>query len=192
MASEKKTVCVDFDQTICKSEYPGLGPLIPGAKEALLLLRALGFHIIISSCRSCSWNWDIYYENTPFKHAKDRQVFQDMVRFLDENEIPYDEIDDGTKGKVSAMYYIDDKGVRFQNNWDEIAFLIHQADIKSKVEAQAAAAISDQQGSSSVQATASQVAQIQAQRAQMQQVKAEYNAQRSNSAQQAAGAARVR
>lgn len=129
---EQKTICCDFDQTICASQYPGLGPLIPGAKEALLLFRALGYKIIISSCRACSWNWDTYYENTPFKHAKDRPVFQDMVKFLDDNEIPYDEIDDGTKGKVSAAYYIDDKGIRFQNNWDEIAFVIHQADIQAR------------------------------------------------------------
>lgn len=135
MASEQKAICVDFDGVICASQYPGLGPLIPGAKEALQLFKALGFKIIISSCRACSWNWDIYYENTPFKHAKDRPVFQDMVKLLDENEIPYDEIDDGTKGKVSAAYYIDDKGVRFQNNWDELAFLIHQEDMKAKLQA---------------------------------------------------------
>jgi hypothetical protein len=164
---EQKTICCDFDGVICASQYPGLGPLIPGAKQALQLLKALGYRIIISSCRSCAWNWDIYYKDTEFKHAKDRQVFKDMVTFLDENEIPYDEIDDGTKGKVSAAYYIDDKGIRFQNNWEEIAFLIHQEDIRVKVqEQQAAQAVAQQQAAGqSQQLTQEQITQLQAQRA---------------------------
>lgn len=135
MANNGKTICVDFDGVICDSKYPGLGPLIDGAKEALQLFKALGFTIIISSCRSCSWNWDKYYEGQPVNHASERKVHQDMVEFLQSNGIPYDVIDDGTKGKVSADYYIDDKGIRFTNNWPAIAFLVHQAQIQELAKA---------------------------------------------------------
>jgi hypothetical protein len=44
-----------------------------------------------------------------------------MKMFLDANDVPYDEIDDGTKGKPFCSLYIDDKGLRFTNNWSEIA-----------------------------------------------------------------------
>lgn len=154
MATEQKTICVDFDQTICRSLYPGVGPLIPGAKEALQLFKALGYKIIISSCRACSWNWDVYYEGQPHVPAVERKVYKDMVEFLLQNGIPFDEVDDGTKGKVSAAYYIDDKGLRFQNNWDEIAFIIHQEDIKAKVQAAAQAAQAQAQQNSSAPYTA--------------------------------------
>lgn len=117
MALEPKTICVDFDQTICDSTYPGLGPLKWGAKEAMEELKRMGFFIIVSSCRSCSWNWDVYYGDSPHVPAVDRKVHQDMVQFLNEHEIPYDVVDDGTKGKVSASYYVDDKGVRYTGNW---------------------------------------------------------------------------
>jgi hypothetical protein len=136
MANNNKTIAVDFDGVICQSSYPDLGPLIDGAKEALTVFKALGFTIIISSCRSCSWNWDQYYKGQPVTHASDRKVHQDMVDFLQNNAIPYDVIDDGTKGKVSADYYIDDKGVRFSNNWDDLAFMIHQAEIQERLQKQ--------------------------------------------------------
>lgn len=148
MASNGKTICVDFDGVICQSSYPGLGPLIEGAKEALTMFKALGFTLIISSCRSCAWNWDGYYKGQPFVPATERKVHQDMVEFLQTNAIPYDVIDDGTKGKVSADYYIDDKGVRFSNNWSDIAFLIHQAEIQEKVAKQQQAGV--QAGQSAV------------------------------------------
>jgi hypothetical protein len=44
-----------------------------------------------------------------------------MIAFLDANDIPYDEIDDGSKGKPGALYYIDDKAIRFEDNWIDIA-----------------------------------------------------------------------
>ena len=118
--TEPKTICVDFDQTICDSKYPECGKPKPGARKALLALKKMGFTIIISSCRSCGWNWDIYYAGSEFIPAKDRKVFKDMVAWLKKHKMPYDVVDDGTKGKVSASYYVDDKGVRYDNNWPEV------------------------------------------------------------------------
>ncbi len=123
---EPKIVCVDFDKTICDSSYPELGPLIPGAREALQAFRDMGYRIVISSCRSCGYFWEEYYGDTPFLAACERKVHKDMVKFLDDNAIPYDEIDNGTKGKVSASFYLDDKAVRVENNWPEVVEFIKE------------------------------------------------------------------
>lgn len=117
---EPKTVVIDFDDTLVTSDYPRVKGLKPGAKGALQALRSMGFQILISSCRACSWNWECYYGDTPVNHASERLAFIHMKRFLDENEVPYDILDDGTKGKPSGSYYVDDKAVRFENNWPEI------------------------------------------------------------------------
>lgn len=124
--SEPKTICVDFDLTLCDSVYPKLGPPKDGALAAMRELKCMGFYIIVSSCRSCSWNWDLYYGDAPHVAAVDRLVFQDMVKWLQDYEVPYDLVDDGTKGKVSAHYYLDDKAVRVENNWPEVIKFIKE------------------------------------------------------------------
>lgn len=80
-------------------------------------LRDMGFKLIVSSCRASSFHWEHYYGDSPRIPAVDRPVYQNMVRWLDENGIPFDEVDDGTKGKVGAELYIDDKGIRFMDDW---------------------------------------------------------------------------
>ena len=121
---EPKTIVVDFDDTIAVPDYPHVKELKPGAKEALQAFRDMGFTILISSCRACAWNWESYYGNEPINHASERLAFIQMKRFLDENEVPYDILDDGTKGKPSGAFYIDDKAVRFEDNWAEIVRFI--------------------------------------------------------------------
>lgn len=118
--TEPKSITVDFDQTICDSKFPELGPPKLGAKEALQAFRDMGYQIIISSCRSCGWHWDVYYPDTEFTHATNRPVFIGMQEWLDEHQMPYDILDDGTRGKTSSSFYIDDKGLRFEDNWSEI------------------------------------------------------------------------
>jgi hypothetical protein len=114
------TVCVDFDGTLCDSAYPNIGPLKEGAKEALQTFRNLGCRIIISSCRSCHWHYDVY-GGDPGQPVFERTRMKEMIAFLDTFQIPYDIIDDGSLGKVVADYYIDDKAIRFVDNWGEIA-----------------------------------------------------------------------
>lgn len=116
-----KTIVIDFDGTICDFAYPSIGAIKPGVKEALSLFRWLGYHIVISSCRTCKHHPDVF--SCQGKYGKEHI---EMVDWLDANEVPYDEIDDGTKGKPVADFYIDDKGVRFDNNWSEIATFIRE------------------------------------------------------------------
>jgi len=57
---------------------------------------------------------------------------QEMIEFLDKHQIPYDEVDNGTKGKVTADIMIDDKGLRFEDNWNQIAAWVYLMDKKDK------------------------------------------------------------
>lgn len=111
-------IAVDFDGTIVDHKYPAIGALKPGVIEALTRFRALGFELIIFSCRGCKWYPELF---PPEQIAR---CFAEMKAFLDANQVPYDLIDDGSKGKPFADYYIDDKAIRFQDNWSAIALAI--------------------------------------------------------------------
>lgn len=117
-------VCVDFDGTIVDNRYPAIGELKTGVREALTRLKELGFYIIIYSCRTCRWMPQKYPPEVSERCAAE------MKTFLDEQQIPYDEIDDGKKGKPFADYYIDDRAVRFEDNWSEIAEFVGQRSAK--------------------------------------------------------------
>lgn len=93
-------ICVDFDGTIVKDEYPLIGPLQHDAKEALKRFHELGHTIIISTCR-CG-----YYD-------------QQAKEFMDREKIPYDfwnqndperiaSMGGADPRKISADLYIDD------------------------------------------------------------------------------------
>ncbi len=96
------TIAVDFDGTINADFIK--------AKTALQALRDAGHVIVIWSSR-----------NNPRQHGEDKSIRMDeMKQALREHEIPYDEIDIGRVGKFHAQVYVDDKALRFENNWDEI------------------------------------------------------------------------
>lgn len=117
----KRTIAVDFDGTLCHFAFPNIGAPQAGAREALTAFRKLGYHVLIYSCRTCSWWPDVF--SNPEEMAKpvlERQYAAEMITWLNDNKIPYDEVDDGTKGKPVADYYIDDKGVHYGGNWSRI------------------------------------------------------------------------
>lgn len=118
-----KSIAVDFDGTLCDWCYPEVGKIKPGAKEALQRFRELGYRIIIWSCRTCDYFPEIFAPNGLLP-PEQRRVFQEMKAWLDDHQIPYDEIDLGRMGKPMCDYYIDDKAVRFENNWPAIQQLI--------------------------------------------------------------------
>lgn len=138
-----KRIAVDFDGTLCDMAFPEIGPVKYGAKEALTMFRALGFRVVIWSCRTCHWDYDVYGGN-PSEPTLQRERVKAMIAWLDENGIPYDEVDDGSKGKPGADYYIDDKGIRFSDNWVEIAtFVLAQTAERGLIERQRAALVAE-------------------------------------------------
>jgi hypothetical protein len=114
-----KTICVDFDGTLCDWTYPDIGAAKKGAKDALTRFRELGYKIIIWSCRTSHYHYDIF-GGSRSQPTSERETVKNMVAFLDKEGIPYDEIDYGDLGKPLADLYIDDKGIRFEDNWEFI------------------------------------------------------------------------
>jgi hypothetical protein len=116
--SNQPVIAIDFDDTLCVSKFPDIGEPKLGAREALVRFRELGYLILIYSCRSCHWHYDIYGgHGVP---VMERPTVVAMRDWLYLHGIPYDEIDDGSRGKPLGII-IDDKAIEFKNNWAAIA-----------------------------------------------------------------------
>ena len=109
MTTKTKTCCIDFDGTIVEGAFPKIGKLKPGVVEAIEKLSKT-FFIVVYSCR-----------NNSELNSRGRRYYNEMVAFLKENKVPHDGVDDGSRGKPIAEYYIDDRAIRFNDNWSEIA-----------------------------------------------------------------------
>lgn len=123
MVTENKLqprIIVDFDGTLCDFAFPGIGAPKKGAKEALAGFRRAGYYVMISSCRTSHFHYDIF-GGDPAQPTLERDKVKEMIAYLDANGIEYDEIDDGSRGKPMGALYIDDKGMRFDDNWPQIA-----------------------------------------------------------------------
>lgn len=119
----KHTICVDFDGTLCDIAFPDIGAPKAGGKEALALFRRLGYRVVIWTCRTCHFHYEIF-GGDPAQPTLERTKVKAMIAWLDLHGFEYDEIDDGSRGKPFAEFYIDDKGIRFDNNWAMIAEIV--------------------------------------------------------------------
>lgn len=100
------SVVIDFDGTICEFAFPDVGPPMPGVKEALEEIKAMGLRIIIHSARTSSeWGRD---------QAPHVRKIED---FMAAHELPYDEIWEGDK--PIAIAYIDDRAIEYRGNWNK-------------------------------------------------------------------------
>jgi len=105
-----KVCCIDFDGTICDFAYPEMGEPKKGVKGALQRFKELGYEIHILSCRT---NPEL--KKNPIDR---REQVRMMESYLKKHEIPYDLF--LNEFKPLAVYYIDDRGMAFKDNWDEI------------------------------------------------------------------------
>jgi hypothetical protein len=109
-------LAIDFDGTICMSDYPKLGELRKGAATIIRALYAEGFGIVINTCRE--------------GHALSNAMY-----WLDKNNIPYHYVNcnfphlidlySADCRKISADMYIDDKNILGLPEWDEIYNIVH-------------------------------------------------------------------
>ena len=107
-------ICIDIDGTICETRskdqhYLDVQP-IKHAIESIQELSNNGHYIILYTARhmkTCNHN----VGQVVAKQGKN------LFDWLEKHSIPYDEI---IFGKPLADVYIDDKGIKFNNNWNEI------------------------------------------------------------------------
>jgi hydroxymethylpyrimidine pyrophosphatase-like HAD family hydrolase len=99
-------IAIDFDNTLVDRDKA-----LPGAKEAINILREKGHKIIIHSCNNTSW----------------------IEKVLRNNDIRYDYIWTKTDAveedaaKPIADLYVDDKGFHFGGDWNADLFdILHR------------------------------------------------------------------
>lgn len=90
-------LAIDFDGTLVHKDAP-----LPGAKDILWQFHDLGYYILIHSCNNSGW----------------------IRRVLNDNDMYYDEVWE-EKGKPIADWYIDDRAVPFEGNWEAILRKLH-------------------------------------------------------------------
>lgn len=106
--NRNKEVLVDFDGTLCQWSYPDMGQPTPGARGAMKELKRMGLRVVVWTCRL----------SPEFNTEEERkEVMEDLHAWLKRNNIPYDEIDDGTNGKRLGCVWIDDKATNYSDNW---------------------------------------------------------------------------
>ena len=120
---DKKRIMIDFDGVI-HSYDKGFqngeiyGSVIEGSKEAIDYLKSKGYEIVIFTTRaSKEHNID----------PKSKELISNVESWLNENNIHFDKI---TADKLGAVAYIDDKAIRFENNWNDIIEKINTIEMK--------------------------------------------------------------
>lgn len=93
---------VDFDGTICKSKWPGLGPANEDVIRYIKRIQSYGNKIILWTCRT-------------------GKMLEDAVNFCREHGLYFDAVNEnipecielygGNSRKICADYYVDDKAV---------------------------------------------------------------------------------
>lgn len=115
MNNKKLRICIDLDGTICEIRQEGQTyadvKVKAGAAEKIRQLRAAGHTIIIHTARNMG--------STGHNVGKAlKNVGKMTFEWLEKNGIEYDEI---FFGKPNADITIDDRVIRFQDNWDEMS-----------------------------------------------------------------------
>jgi hypothetical protein len=105
-------IACDFDLTIAITEWPDIVAPVPRAAESLRKLKAQGHHITIWSARN----------NKQWGRSERNRSLRDMRQYLEDNHVPYDDIDTGDHGKPLVRVFIDDRSlgiplIRIRGHW---------------------------------------------------------------------------
>ena len=111
----RAVLAIDFDHTICMSDYPDLGMQRKDAGKVIRKLAKEGYGIIINTCR----------DGVPLSKA---------IKWLHKNNIPYHYVNcnfphiiryyGSDCRKISADIYIDDKCLTGLPKWKKIKKMI--------------------------------------------------------------------
>ena len=113
--SDRKTIVFDLDGTICPQltgknlDYSTLDPF-PGAVDAINRLHDSGHRIVIYTARfmgRCHGMIGLIHSEG---------FYESTVKQLDGWGVKYDKL---IMGKSRADLYVDDKGVRFDGDWEK-------------------------------------------------------------------------
>lgn len=109
--SGPRTIALDFDGVLHRYENGWTGdvpqePPVDGARQAVAALRALGYRVVVFTCRAL----------TQLGRAG-------TIAWLDAHGIEVDEV---TAIKPHAMVYLDDRAVRFEGDWSSFVQAIEE------------------------------------------------------------------
>lgn len=138
-----KTICVDFDNTICLDEWPYIGPLIPGAKEVLSKLKENGHRLILYTQRS--YNYPICCKELA-EYSKDKRVSTSvdlLTPAIEASPVVFDDINNNLmweertfdrSRKIFMDYLIDDhvvgtKRLEVINKFGEVCKIVDWFDV---------------------------------------------------------------
>lgn len=105
------TIVIDFDGTICEFEFPAMGKPKKGVKKALERLKHKGYKIVIHTVRT-NGCWEGHKLSDGNSQEK---AIEDVQKYMKKNKLYYDYI--YTPDKPLAMYYIDDRGITFDDTY---------------------------------------------------------------------------
>lgn len=115
----KPVLAVDWDGTCVEDKWPLEGEWLPNAVSALHELSRV-FQVYIFTCRTAPYQYD---ETSQWNVLLPEEAVQRELSYihgmLDNaglNEVHVWERD----FKIPAVAYIDNKGIRFENNWQDI------------------------------------------------------------------------
>lgn len=118
-----KRLIFDLDDTICSTENGDYRNSRPDLEvvEKLIEYKSMGFSICINTSR----NMRTYQGNTGMINANTLPL---IINWLNEHEVPYDEVYVGKPWCGTEGFYVDDKAIRpneFVNlSYDEIKALV--------------------------------------------------------------------
>ena len=118
-------IAIDFDGTICRSQFPTIQGEQPYAAEVIRKLHERGHYIIIWTCRT-------------------GENLLDAINWLAGHDIPFDRVNDnhpdniaehgGNNRKVYADCYIDDKNFGGFTGWPAVEQELIQKEIDEERE----------------------------------------------------------
>lgn len=112
----KPILAVDWDGTCVEHVWPDEGDWLPGAVDALHSLTDL-YEIHVFSCRVAPF--EFLQPDTPRPEEDTEREIAYIRRMLD--EVYLQEVQIWTRPfKIPAVAYVDDRGIRFNNNWEEV------------------------------------------------------------------------